>query len=285
MGESPTRPGSLYPQPLVEQPPASRPSSPAAQEGDRVVALRDRRRLPPLLAPGLPAFAAVLREQLRGLEPLVQGEAPGAVADEHHVGRDLHHPAGHGDRMGDPLQGGDAPGPLPLSVHEAGVELDDAVGVGRASEADGVLFGVRLDDADALLDGVQQAALAQRARGRSRWQPGRRARWRRRRGRSGGRRPARPRGLRPRPAAPADRCRPPRPLSTGSPAASAARPWKSPDSWSAGPPCPSRAFSRPPPERRSLRTAVAARQEGAPVDARRADPEICCSRRQTAYIY
>ena len=52
------------------------------------------------------------------------------------------------------LDSGDAPGLMPRAVHDAGVKLWNAGGVGLAAQPDGGITG-DLYQPDALLDGVQ----------------------------------------------------------------------------------------------------------------------------------
>ena len=60
--------------------------------------------------------------------------------------------------MLDSLNGGDATGALPLAVHNAGVELHHAPGVGYAPQSHGCIGGVGFGDVDAALDRVEDRA-------------------------------------------------------------------------------------------------------------------------------
>ena len=61
---------------------------------------------------------------------LLLGELEGVVADQEHMPGLLHDRAGDGGRVHDVAQGGDAGPAVGRSVHDGGVELDDAVFVG-----------------------------------------------------------------------------------------------------------------------------------------------------------
>ena len=111
-----------------------------------------------LFPPFLPRLAPLFRKQIDARKTLLQRELPRAFADEHDVLGLVHHPARHRDRMQDPLDRGDAAGALPLAVHNAGVELHHAPGVGYAPQSHGCIGGVGLGDVDAALDGVEDRA-------------------------------------------------------------------------------------------------------------------------------
>ena len=111
-----------------------------------------------LLPPFLPRLAPFFRQQLDAGKTLLQRKLPRAFASEHNVLGLVHHPARHRDRVQDPLDGGDAAGALPLAVHDTGVELHHAPGVGYAPQSYGWVGGVGLGDVDAALDRVEDRA-------------------------------------------------------------------------------------------------------------------------------
>ena len=92
---------------------------------------RRARPIPPCLTP-----AFVLRD-LDRLQPFFQCELAGVLTDEHDVGGLFHDAPGDGDRVGDALERRHRARSMPRSVHDAGVELDKAGGVGAAAQADG----------------------------------------------------------------------------------------------------------------------------------------------------
>jgi len=61
----------------------------------------------------------------------------------------VHHRLCHVRRRTDPLERGDPAGAAFWTVHAAGVELDDTLGVGPAPVADARVLRVQLDDVDA----------------------------------------------------------------------------------------------------------------------------------------
>ena len=111
-----------------------------------------------LFPPFLPRLAPFFREQIDAGKTLLQRELPRPFADEHDVLGLVHHPARHRDRVQDPLDGGDAASALPLAVHNAGVELHHALGIGYAPQSHGCIGGVGLGDVDTALDSVEDRA-------------------------------------------------------------------------------------------------------------------------------
>ena len=105
---------------------------------------------------------APLGEEIRRidlLQPDRGGEGVGAGADQHDVGRPLHHRAGGGDGMAGGGQAGDGPGGQVRSVHDGGVQLVTA-GRGEDRPAPGVEQGIVLHDLNGGLDRIQRRAAA-----------------------------------------------------------------------------------------------------------------------------
>ena len=121
-----------------------------------VVALAVAQRL----FPDQPGEARFFRQQVFLFEAAGAGEAEGAFAGQHDVVGLLHDEAGDfGGRL-DVAEGGHGAGAARGAVHDAGVEFDHAFFVGQAAVADGVIFGIFLDDVDAGDHGVQRVAAA-----------------------------------------------------------------------------------------------------------------------------
>ncbi len=118
------------------------------------------------LQPGLPGHAGFRGQKLLARKALLERELQGALADQQHVRRLLHHPAGDRDGVGDVLDGRHRAA-VPMLIHDAGVECDVAVAVGIAGLADAMVLQVRLGDPGAGLDRVQgPSALGQHGPGR-----------------------------------------------------------------------------------------------------------------------
>ena len=83
-------------------------------------------------------------------EAVRPGELQGPLADEQAVVGPLHHQPGDGRGVHDVPERGDGAAAVGRAVHDGGVELDDALLVGDAAVADGVVGRVGLDDRDAL---------------------------------------------------------------------------------------------------------------------------------------
>lgn len=91
------------------------------------------------------------------LEALLDGELQSAVSYEHNVFRVFHYLPGDGNGILDMLEEGDRSAALTV-IHDAGVERDMAVDVGHATDSNGAIVGVILDDVDAFFHGIEQAA-------------------------------------------------------------------------------------------------------------------------------
>ena len=81
--------------------------------------------------------------------PTLRAKLLRALADQEVVIGDIHHLLRDLGRRSDALDGGDPSRALPGTVHAAGIELDDAVGVRQTAPADAVSVGIELDDVDA----------------------------------------------------------------------------------------------------------------------------------------
>jgi hypothetical protein len=71
------------------------------------------------------------------------------------LGNELRHPGGRAHAL-DPR---DASGAFLRPVHAAGIELDDAFGVGQTAPADAGLIRIELDDADAGDEGIEHVGV------------------------------------------------------------------------------------------------------------------------------
>ena len=158
MGELPTRPASLYP-PAARRA-AARQSAVGTpgDEGDRVMALVQA-HLFLRLEPRLPFLPAIFGQHGDRFHALLEGKLPRPGTGEHDVFGALHDHAGHRNGMSDFLDGGDAAGVVTM-VHDAGVELHDAVRVGRTAEADRMVGGVGFDLADTWPPATRPVAVA-----------------------------------------------------------------------------------------------------------------------------
>ena len=103
-----------------------------------------------------PEFAGFFRDQVfLDLEAHEAGEILRAFADEQVVVGFSHHFFGDERRSADAFDGGDRAGPLERPVHDGGIQLDDALGIGQAAVADAGVLRVGLDDVDAGDDGIE----------------------------------------------------------------------------------------------------------------------------------
>src|SRR5690606_9537915 len=105
-----------------------------------------------------PLLLRLLGQEVGGLEAVDAGEELGTLADQHHVGRDLHDLTGDLDRVGVVLDGADRARREGRAVHDAGVELDLPEDVGDPARADAVVLEVVLDHFDRCNGGVERAA-------------------------------------------------------------------------------------------------------------------------------
>jgi hypothetical protein len=101
-------------------------------------------------------LAALLGQQVLRLEPHLDREPSRAFPDQHHVVGVIHDRLGHERWSRDVLERRDRSGALRRTMHNARVELHDAVCVGQSAEADGHVVGVELLDVHAGNDRVQR---------------------------------------------------------------------------------------------------------------------------------
>ncbi len=126
------------------------------QHGDGIVTAFSRISLDLTSEPGRLQSGVLF--DIDRLDPVFEGEPARALADQHDVGRVLHHRPRDADRIDDSLHGRDTASAVVGAVHDRSVELRVARRVGTAFEADGAVGGETLDQADALLDTIEQGA-------------------------------------------------------------------------------------------------------------------------------
>ena len=163
IGESPTRPGIFHDRPevVVVQPrspwvsrteqwivPVTRRRERLADEGGHLLV---GWRQPVVvgvagLLPVQPDLPRLVGQQVDLGEAVRAGEPQRPLADQQAMPRALHHQPGDGRRVHDVADRGHRAAAVGRAVHDGGIELDHAVLVGQAAEADRVVLGIGLDD-------------------------------------------------------------------------------------------------------------------------------------------
>ena len=108
-----------------------------------------------IIAPLLPFCLPLFGQQFGAGETFRKSELSRAVARQHHVFAVFHNATSYRDRMQDILKSGDAAGAMALAVHDAGIKLDYALGVGNAAQADRGIANIGFGDVDTSLNGVE----------------------------------------------------------------------------------------------------------------------------------
>src|SRR5436305_11349774 len=92
----------------------------------------------------LPRIVSPTRVDLDTLQTFFQGKQSCTLADKHDVPGFFHNAPGSGDGMAHTFNGGHTAGFVTGAVHDAGVELHHAGGVGGSRKANGMVGGIRL---------------------------------------------------------------------------------------------------------------------------------------------
>ncbi len=106
------------------------------------------------LQPLLPLQAALLGEKVLFCEAVLQSELQCAFTGQHHMGRAVHHHAGHGNSMHDMLQRGHR-STTSAGVHDASIQGDVTIAVRTSAEPHGLVGRVGLRHARSGLNGIQ----------------------------------------------------------------------------------------------------------------------------------